>query len=81
MMAAMRPGVISRCAKALAAALGVWLGAATAHGAEAAEAWGPATGSAMPTFTAADQTGAPRELSGLAGERGLLFIIVRSADW
>ena len=80
----MRPGVIGRCAKALAAALGVWLGAATAHGpeaAEAAEAWGPATGSAMPTFTAADQTGAPRELSGLAGERGLLFIIVRSADW
>ena len=61
--------------------MGVWLAAAAAHATEAAEAWGPATGSAMPALTAADQTGAPRELSGLAGERGLLFIIVRSADW
>ena len=81
MMPAMRPRAISRCAKPLAAAVGVWLAAAAAHATEAAEAWGPATGSAMPALTAADQTGAPRELSGLAGERGLLFIIVRSADW
>ena len=43
--------------------------------------WGPATGSPMPPLTASDQQGEQRSLAALAGERGLLFLIARSADW
>ena len=46
-----------------------------------AEGWGPATGSPMPALTAPDQQGKQRSLAALAGERGLLFLIARSADW
>ena len=64
------------------AALAVaWLLALPANASEYGEAWGPAIGTEMPAIAANDQTGALRELESLGGERGLLFLIVRSADW
>ncbi len=46
-----------------------------------ADQWGPAVGSAMPTLSAADQTGTTRMLADLAGDQGLLIFLNRSADW
>ena len=43
--------------------------------------WGPAVGTPMLEISAADQTGTVRDLASLAGERGLLLFMVRSADW
>lgn len=48
---------------------------------EYADDWGPAVGTAMLPIMAADQTGTPRDLASLAGEKGLLLFMVRSADW
>ena len=48
---------------------------------EYADSWGPEIGSALPLLAAPDQTGALRNLDNLAGERGLLLFLVRSADW
>ncbi len=43
--------------------------------------WGPVLGSQLPKLEANDHTGAPRNLDNLAGERGLLLLLNRSADW
>ena len=43
--------------------------------------WGPPVGSAMPAIDAPDQAGAARTLGDLAGERGVLLFVNRSADW
>ena len=43
--------------------------------------WGPALGSALPKLEANDHTGVLRNLDNLAGERGLLLLLNRSADW
>ena len=43
--------------------------------------WGPDVGSMLPMLAANDHTGAPRTLENLAGERGLLLLLNRSADW
>lgn len=43
--------------------------------------WGPPVGAPAPALAAEDQSGALRQLAGLAGERGLLLFFVRSADW
>lgn len=43
--------------------------------------WGPPAGSAMPAIDAPDQTGTPRTLDDLVGERGVLLFVNRSADW
>ena len=45
------------------------------------DGWGLAVGAKAPTIKALDQTGAVRDLSSLAGERGLLLFLNRSADW
>ena len=45
------------------------------------DGWGPAIGTPMPALNAPDHTGAPRSLSDLAGEEGLLLFVSRSADW
>ena len=45
------------------------------------DAWGPAVGAAMPAIAALDQDGERRALADLAGERGTLLFVVRSADW
>ena len=43
--------------------------------------WGPDVGSVLPMLAANDHTGASRTLENLAGERGLLLFLNRSADW
>ncbi|MGE0623025.1 MAG: hypothetical protein AB7I04_06495 [Pseudomonadales bacterium] len=55
--------------------------AAGAWGDDYSDAWGPAVGSRLPVLAAPDQTGAMRGLADLAGERGLLLFLSRSADW
>jgi peroxiredoxin len=42
---------------------------------------GPQVGSTVPTFTLKDQTGAMRTLESLQGERGMVLVFYRSADW
>ena len=48
---------------------------------EFASVWGPAIASMAPTIAAQDHTGQPQTLASLAGERGLLLVFSRSADW
>ena len=43
--------------------------------------WGPPVGAPLAAFDVPDQTGAQRDLAGLAGERGVLVFFVRSAEW
>ncbi|MEE4361533.1 MAG: hypothetical protein V2I63_08410 [Pseudomonadales bacterium] len=45
------------------------------------DGWGPALGAAAPAVDALDQTGTPHTLASLTGDRGLLLVFVRSADW
>ncbi|MBK80894.1 MAG: hypothetical protein CMQ43_08270 [Gammaproteobacteria bacterium] len=45
------------------------------------DVWGPALGTALPLLDAVDQAGERRRLENLAGQRGLLLFLVRSADW
>ena len=72
---------ISRSGRRVAPWALAWLIALPGAAAEYSEAWGPPTGSAMPAIAALDQAGEPRHLASLAGEGGLLFLVVRSADW
>ena len=65
-------------------ALVAWLAAMLASAALAddyADGWGLAVGAEVPAIAAKDQTGALRDLASLAGERGLLLFLNRSADW
>jgi len=55
--------------------------AAASSGGDFASAWGPATGSTIPMLAAADHLGQPQTLDSLAGEKGLLLVFSRSADW
>ncbi len=43
--------------------------------------WGLPVGALAPPIAALDQSGAERSLDSLAGERGLLLFVNRSADW
>ena len=43
--------------------------------------WSLPLGAQAPAIEAPDQTGAVRTLDSLAGERGLLLFLSRSADW
>ena len=52
----------------------------TAQADEYADAWGPAIG-AMVELAAADETGTPRTLADLSGDKGLILFLNRSADW
>lgn len=45
------------------------------------EQWGPPIGKPLPLLEAYDQGGQLRALENLAGERGLLLCLNRSADW
>ena len=45
------------------------------------ESWGPDVGAVAPAISAEDQDGVVRDLNYLAGERGLLLVLSRSADW
>lgn len=65
-------------------ALAAWFAAMLASAALAddyADGWGLAVGAQAPAITAKDQSGALRDLGSLAGERGLLLFLNRSADW
>lgn len=43
--------------------------------------FGPEVGASAPAFTASDQRGVERPLASLTGERGLVLLITRAADW
>lgn len=43
--------------------------------------FGPAVGAVLPAMSAPDQTGAERSISTLGGERGLVLLVARAADW
>lgn len=50
--------------------------------AHAADDRGPATGTKMLEIgTPADQTGTPRTMASLMGEKGVVFLFFRSAAW
>jgi hypothetical protein len=50
--------------------------------AQAADDRGPATGTKMPDIgTPLDQSGTPRTVASLMGEKGLVFLFFRSAAW
>lgn len=42
---------------------------------------GPRVGAAVPAFEAPDQNGKQRTFDNLRGEKGLMLLFVRSADW
>jgi cytochrome oxidase Cu insertion factor (SCO1/SenC/PrrC family) len=42
---------------------------------------GPQVGDKVPDFTLPDQHGRPRSLASLMGEKGLVLVFYRSADW
>ena len=42
---------------------------------------GPEVGETVPDFEAVDQSGKARNFASLTGERGLLLLFFRSADW
>jgi peroxiredoxin len=66
---------------ALAISLGFLLFATLPHPA-AAQELGPPIGAKVPDIgTPPDQTGTPRSLSSLMGQKGLVLFFFRSADW
>ncbi|MCZ6656936.1 MAG: hypothetical protein O7C67_06535 [Gammaproteobacteria bacterium] len=59
-----------------------WIGCSLpAYADDYSSQWGPALGSKAPDIAAPDQSGEARDLGSLAGERGLLLFMNRSADW
>ena len=63
----------------LAGALVALAGAAFAE--DYVESWGLPVGATGPAIAAADQDGTTRDLASLCGERGVLLVLSRSADW
>lgn len=45
------------------------------------DSWGPDVGAIAPAIEAEDQNGTVRDLESLCGQRGVLFVLSRSADW
>ena len=54
---------------------------ATAGADDFVDSWGPAVGATAPSIEAEDQDGTVRDLESLCGERGVLLVLSRSADW
>jgi hypothetical protein len=42
---------------------------------------GPAVGARAPEFQLSDQHGLSRDVRSLAGPKGLMLVLIRSADW
>jgi len=42
---------------------------------------GPQVGARVPDFSLTDQNGRTRTLQSLMGQRGLMLVFIRSADW
>jgi peroxiredoxin len=63
--------------------LSLFVAAAAIIGAASAQThnYGPAVGATLPVIEAQDQDGARRSVASLAGERGLVLLVTRSADW
>ncbi len=55
--------------------------ACTAWAESFVDSWGPGVGAIAPAIEAEDQDGTVRDLESLCGERGVLFVLSRSADW
>ena len=55
--------------------------AGAAWAASFVDSWGPAVGTNAPAIEAEDQDGTLRDLASLCGERGVLLVLSRSADW
>ncbi len=63
-------------------AAGLGLALSVVAGAQAQGEPGPAVGATIPaTVSLPDQTGAARDLVGLAGENGSVIVFLRAADW
>ncbi|WP_440958607.1 peroxiredoxin family protein [Oceanicaulis sp. LC35] len=60
---------------------GAWAQSPTQAAAEAASSFGPAIGAPAPELHVVDAQGAPRTLSSLMGEQGLVLYFNRSLDW
>ena len=77
----------------LFSALGLWMGLVVSSGlSEPAQRetpkpgtdvtrLGPQVGEKVPDFTLADQDGRARSLSSLMGDKGIVLVFSRSADW
>ena len=57
------------------------LAASLAFGSDYGDAWGPAVGAQIPTGEFVSHRGETRTLSDLMGDRGLLILFNRSANW
>lgn len=53
----------------------------TALGADYSDAWGPAVGAHIPTGSFVAHDGETRAFPDLAGDKGLLILFNRSANW
>lgn len=75
---------MARCKKvrfAFAALLGLTGALAWGQPGHYEESWGPPIGGALPAMAMPDHRGELRDLARFSGERGLLLLIARSADW
>ena len=52
-----------------------------ALGSDYSDAWGPATGAHIPAGSFVSHDGATRAFPDLAGDKGLLILFNRSANW
>ena len=64
-----------------AASIATGLAACIATVAAGAATAGPDVGAQVPAFQAEDQSGDTRDFDSLTGEKGLLLLFYRSADW
>ena len=58
-----------------------FLAASTTFGSDYSDAWGPAVGTQIPASEFASHGKETRTFSDLMGERGLLILFNRSANW
>ena len=76
-----RDGGVKMIAKRLWLAGTVLAVAGAAWAGDFVDSWGPAVGTNAPVIEAEDQDGTVRDLASLSGERGVLLVLSRSADW
>jgi cytochrome oxidase Cu insertion factor (SCO1/SenC/PrrC family) len=58
-----------------------WQGTSTPAAQPNVQRLGPQVGQRVPDFTLVDQDGRQRSLQSLMGEKGLILVFSRSADW
>ena len=72
---------MSRWFRGFALTCALTLGVAGAAAAPDIQKLGPQVGERVPDFTLTDQRGVQRSLSSLLGDKGLMLVFYRSADW